>query len=844
MYPVVPFMGSPQTLTQRLVPAFVVTLVATLVLGAVVVTADVADGTDPLLPASFGVASPQQGDAWRYNVTLKGDWTFGLDDVVEVGEELPFGMFQWAGSASVRGGDGLLHDANYLHAVHLGYGPQRLQVVDESQCEAFDCIYVATGPEDENVTLVRSEAPYWSEMNTTGWIVAGGREIVSRGSVVATYLNDSEPGFMGPPLDFGLGAYKEKMFDADGYIEYPQGKVPCLTFNPLQGNDINLTGGIALFDACSLGGKFLEIPEGLTFHAAAVETVSGVQAVRFDAKQNGTYQAWFTPGVPYPVRIEFQLPSQRPKVLQEGDIDAPGARSAILEMTGFAAGSGPLDLVNDPADPQPAPALVQGAPMTNPYDQGVRLGPDEADVSHPFPLSVAFQKALDAENFESLDAYLLGTPGVYMAAAEYMENSEYYGASPTGPMTGNARTWLIGLTDGETTFGFSATMQTLEEYAPTDLRDEAAQQPLYSFDSYLMPSGDWMEAPRLNMVPATLATARSLSDRWAAFDGSGLEANNWGFLIGCADGRGEDDPCQVEITYSAGHTRFNEATLFGGPGQPWPTPGNAYGTEQRIAVERLVRFDGAGTAQSMSIFDHRYYRADTSGTLPSDPLPLPPGQAATDPGYDVRSSGVAGIPSGTIAWLPEGREAASVTFMGFVIGALYWIWPKLGVVGLFSRLHRGELLDHPARAKLVQIVESQPGIHFHDLAMKAELANGTAVHHLRKLSDSGHISVRRSGRYTCYFPGGRVDPHAAAAAPLLKSEGAKQILEAVRNKPGMSNLELAQATGLQPSTVNYHVQRLSAAGLVAALRDGRNVRLHPGARAGSADPAPAAAGAA
>jgi DNA-binding transcriptional ArsR family regulator len=60
----------------------------------------------------------------------------------------------------------------------------------------------------------------------------------------------------------------------------------------------------------------------------------------------------------------------------------------------------------------------------------------------------------------------------------------------------------------------------------------------------------------------------------------------------------------------------------------------------------------------------------------------------------------------------------------------------------------------------------------------------------------------------------------------------------------MSNLELAQATGLQPSTVNYHVQRLAQAGLVAALRDGRNVRLHPGARAGSADPAPAAAGAA
>ena len=205
---------------------------------------------------------------------------------------------------------------------------------------------------------------------------------------------------------------------------------------------------------------------------------------------------------------------------------------------------------------------------------------------------------------------------------------------------------------------------------------------------------------------------------------------------------------------------------------------------------------------------------------------------------------MSGIPSAATKWIPEPKQAAGVGFMGLVIGFLYWIWPKLGMVGLFSRLERGELLDHPARARLVQIVEAEPGIHFHDLAAKAELANGTAVHHLRKLSDSGHINVRRSGRYTCYFPGGRVDPGQAAAAPLLKSDGAKQVLDAIKGRPGMSNLEVAQATGLQPSTVNYHVQRLSQAGLVAALRDGRMVRLHPGVRIGSVGGEPPAGAAA
>src|SRR5205814_1837843 len=105
--------------------------------------------------------------------------------------------------------------------------------------------------------------------------------------------------------------------------------------------------------------------------------------------------------------------------------------------------------------------------------------------------------------------------------------------------------------------------------------------------------------------------------------------------------------------------------------------------------------------------------------------------------------------------------------------ALYWIWPKaklLAALGLFSRLERGELLNHPARARLAQLVEANPGIHFHDLARQAGLANGSAVHHLRKLTDAGHVSLRRSGRYTCYFPGDRVEPTQAAAAPILKSD--------------------------------------------------------------------------
>jgi DNA-binding transcriptional ArsR family regulator len=841
-------MGSPQTLTQRLVPALAVTLVATLVLGAVVVTADVADGTEPMLPQWFTVAVPMQGDAWRYNVTLSGDWTFGGEDDIRLGKAYPFGTYQWAGAATVRGGDGLMHDANYLFAEHLAYEPGILQAVDEDEdCEddEEECLEeAATGRsrgDEGNASLVPSESPYWSEAASSGWVLAGGRNVISRGEMSGDSYNDTDYGFPTGPVSTGLGSsyFGETM--QYGFIEYPTAEVPCLVFNPLQGNNVSLAGEVGLFDACTLGDAFFAIPDGLSFRATAVETIGDVQAIRFDGHHNGTYRAWFTPAVPYPVRISFQLAGDRPAVLEEGDLDLPGDRSAVLDLVGFQAGSAPLDVVDDPADPDPAPSFAM-APQQAVV--GIPAGPDEAGITHPFPLSVALQKASEEPTFQNFDVYLDGAGDPYVQSAHYWEG-QYAFQGPTSTFA-PARVWSIVLTDGiNEPFAFEAAQQTYDSYLPVAARG-TANQPQYFFQQGYGGYGYYYghgygsdEAPRASQIPQAMPTVQSLFDRWSAFDGSSLPANSWGFSIVCAP---DVEPCKPQVELSAGHLRDERQGGLMGPlfYTPFPMPGDPYGNETEVRVTRVAYFDLEGTAAAQVVDDYRSWRSAGPITgMDGDGSPFID-DPQSDPGYDVQSTQVTGIPSSGLSWVPEPKEAAGIGFMGIVIGALYWIWPKLGMVGLFSRLDRGELLDHPARAKLVQIVESQPGIHFHDLAQKAELANGTAVHHLRKLSDSGHLSVRRSGRYTCYFPGGRVDPHAAAAAPLLKSDGAKQVLEAVRAKPGMSNLEVAQATGLQPSTVNYHVQRLAAAGLLAALRDGRNVRLHPGIRAGGEPPAAAA----
>jgi predicted transcriptional regulator len=89
------------------------------------------------------------------------------------------------------------------------------------------------------------------------------------------------------------------------------------------------------------------------------------------------------------------------------------------------------------------------------------------------------------------------------------------------------------------------------------------------------------------------------------------------------------------------------------------------------------------------------------------------------------------------------------------------------------------------------------------------------------LQDAGLVVKRQAPGYTCYFPKGKVDRHLMGAAPSLRSDGSRAILQAVAAAPGASSRDLAARLGLAPSTVSYHLKRLEAAGLVApGLRSG------------------------
>jgi predicted transcriptional regulator len=179
--------------------------------------------------------------------------------------------------------------------------------------------------------------------------------------------------------------------------------------------------------------------------------------------------------------------------------------------------------------------------------------------------------------------------------------------------------------------------------------------------------------------------------------------------------------------------------------------------------------------------------------------------------------------------MPVGPAAATgIGAVALLAGALYYFWPAIkGYVGfgLFSRVDDRAVLDLPARRRLHDAIVAEPGIHFMALARKASVGRGALAYHLRRLEDAGLVVVRKAPGYTCFFAQGSVDWNLVSAAPLLRSEGSRAVFEAVQAAPGLSGRELARRLGRSASTVNYHLQRLQAAGLV--FGEGAGIKLSP-----------------
>lgn len=149
-----------------------------------------------------------------------------------------------------------------------------------------------------------------------------------------------------------------------------------------------------------------------------------------------------------------------------------------------------------------------------------------------------------------------------------------------------------------------------------------------------------------------------------------------------------------------------------------------------------------------------------------------------------------------------------------------------------SRLERDELLMHPLRATIYDVVRDAPGLGFlqmrRRLAQRADVESklgfGNLQHHLYVLERNRFIVTRKLGRARRYYPnGGSWGPHVSQVC-LLQNETTRRVALAVLNDPGATQRVIRQSLAAEVSrqAVGYHVARLERHELLVSARLGRS----------------------
>jgi len=144
------------------------------------------------------------------------------------------------------------------------------------------------------------------------------------------------------------------------------------------------------------------------------------------------------------------------------------------------------------------------------------------------------------------------------------------------------------------------------------------------------------------------------------------------------------------------------------------------------------------------------------------------------------------------------------------------------VMVLFSRIRPEEVLDNYTRGQIHGYIAANPGERQSTIREALGLNTGTAVYHLQRLESERLIKSATDGPSRRYYPAGMNVP---GPEPDRPSEVQRLVLSAITGAPGISQRGLGSLLDLSPATVNYHVERLEARGLLRRERAGMRYRL-------------------
>ncbi len=142
---------------------------------------------------------------------------------------------------------------------------------------------------------------------------------------------------------------------------------------------------------------------------------------------------------------------------------------------------------------------------------------------------------------------------------------------------------------------------------------------------------------------------------------------------------------------------------------------------------------------------------------------------------------------------------------------------KLIVEG--SKLTYQDILANPLRAQIADHVMKNPGSHVRDIRRAMNIDNAESAWHLKMLEKFGYLRCKRFGKYLAYYPANLAESAYDEILCIIRQDTTYQVLYDVFSTPNSSLPEISTRLAMNPSTVQYHVDKLLKLNVIYAATD-------------------------
>ena len=505
-----------------------------------------------------------------------------------------------------------------------------------------------------------------------------------------------------------------------------------------------------------------------------------VEETELQRTHRGRQVTWVSETLPYPVRIEHTWWRDWPDVA--GWPSGFESNNRTTDLRGWVPGGGGPIPWTESATPRPAPAAEWSrAPSWLPQEgTGSRL---------PIDLRRASQSVVDDVTLAAFAGWRQENPGWTLAGIDMRP----------GPVAGfnSLPGYILDLTyaapGGETSFRVRST------YADPRLPPRNDNEHVLG-----LVTADWdirlpVEEPRQRPV-----TFGQIDDVWRSVGQPEMTANTpdrlqWGYGLypECNTDEG------VLVVCFAGPAHYILGVV-------------KYGRDRGVYAEMPVD-NPVGFEYDLIEYDIRDNRLIHSwrGRLDCGITPL-----LSEPQMGPVQARAAAAPQPVIdletaAWLAAGALVAAAILLFF--GTIKAWLAKAAVFTGFSRLDEPDVVGHPTRDAILELVKATPGLNVTQVAAALPAVGwSTVVYHLGVLAKNRLLAVVVDGRHRRFFPI-EIDALGRKQRTALMNDKTRAIHEHLLHGSPMTRQELARHLGITVQGVSWHLDRLRRAGLLEAL---------------------------